>query len=54
MSMFEIFEPTLNYLDPISGSFITQFLIAIGGTVLLYIGKVRSFIRRFINNLKNK
>tara|TARA_B000000532_G_C18568269_1_gene277242 strand:+ start:382 stop:540 length:159 start_codon:yes stop_codon:yes gene_type:complete len=52
--MFDIFEPTLNYLDPVSGSFITQFLIAVGGTLLLYYKKVRSYLQNIVQKFKKK
>jgi len=50
--MFDIFEPTLNYLDPISGSFIMQFLVAVGGTLLIYFKKVKSFLQSITQKFK--
>ncbi len=52
--MFDIFEPTLNYLDPVSFSFITQALIALGGTLLIYYKKVRSYLQSIIKSFKKK
>ncbi len=52
--MFDIFEPTLNYLDPVSGSFITQFLIAVGGTLLLYFKKVKSYLQSIVQKFTKK
>tara|TARA_B100001029_G_C14969391_1_gene399273 strand:+ start:817 stop:963 length:147 start_codon:yes stop_codon:yes gene_type:complete len=42
--MFEIINQNLYYLDPVSGSFIGQLLIAAGAGVILYIKKIKSFL----------
>jgi|TARA_B100001094_G_C18184768_1_gene803065 hypothetical protein len=51
--MIQITE-TLNYLDPGTGSYLYQVLIAAGVTVGLYFKNLKFFITNIIDNVKNK
>lgn len=51
--MIQITE-TLNYLDPGTGSYLYQVLIAAGVTVGLYFKNLKIFITNIIHNVKNK
>lgn len=48
------FEPTLYYLDPGTGSYLLQVIIAAGITVGIYFKNVKIFLISFFNKLKNK
>jgi len=45
---------SFNYLDPGTGSYLYQVLIAAGVTVGLYFKNLKIFITNIIHNVKNK
>ena len=51
--MIQITE-SFNYLDPGTGSYLYQVLIAAGVTVGLYFKNLKIFITNIIHNVKNK
>ncbi len=50
--MFEIHYYQLNYLDPGTGSYLLQILLAAGITVGVYFRNLKSFVINIFNKLK--
>ena len=55
MQMFKtLITEQLNYLDPISGSFIIQAIGAAAITALVYIKSFKNYIKKFLLDFRNK
>tara|TARA_Y100000389_G_C16994696_1_gene286612 strand:+ start:213 stop:374 length:162 start_codon:yes stop_codon:yes gene_type:complete len=52
--MFDIYLPTLNYLDPVSGSYILQIILAAILTIGVYIRSARNYFSVFIKKILRK
>tara|TARA_B000000475_G_C15894841_1_gene406035 strand:+ start:603 stop:770 length:168 start_codon:yes stop_codon:yes gene_type:complete len=50
--MFEIYDVSFYYLDPGSGSYLLQMLVAAGITVGIYFKSLRSYISNFFIKIK--
>lgn len=51
--MFDINLINLNYIDPGTGSYLYQVLIAAGVTVGVYFKSIKVFLTSFIEKIKN-
>ena len=52
--VFILANPVYAYIDPGTGSFILQSLLAIGATIVVYLGYPIRAIKVFFKNLKEK
>tara|TARA_B100001057_G_scaffold488487_1_gene572912 strand:+ start:74 stop:244 length:171 start_codon:yes stop_codon:yes gene_type:complete len=50
--VIEIFNPVFNYLDPGTGSYLYQIIIAAGITVGIYIRSLRAYGRNVFYRIK--